>query len=476
MKILLLSLLVLSAHLFGNPPIENNGKNIKILVIGTGYVGLVTGACFAETGHNVICLDIDKSKINLLEKGEIPFFEPGLETIVLHNLKDKRLVFTTDYQWAIENSNVCFLAVPTPSSEDGSCDISYVEKAAKEIAKHMSGYKLIVNKSTALPGTVYQIKKVIQNILDERGVQIDFDVASNPEFLKEGDAIFDFMRPDRVVIGTENEKALSILKNIYSAFCFKHERFIEMDIVSAEMTKYAANAMLACRISFMNEVAKICEKVGADITNVRKGIGSDRRIGYDFLYAGIGFGGSCFPKDVQALSSLAREKDIDSLLLDAIISVNDQQKMKLSKMIEKYFSLRGGLKNKTIAIWGLSFKANTSDIREAPSLVLIDYLLKKGVKLRLYDPVAMPEAKRIITHKNITWCKDEIESAEGADAIALVTEWKQFRCIDFDLVCAKMKRKVLFDGRNQYKPKEMKRRGFDYFGIGRPPILEFTRK
>jgi len=445
---------------------------MRILMVGTGYVGLVTGACLAEMGHHVICLDIDEKKIQMLKDGKIPIYEPGLEDVVKHNLKDKRLFFTTDYKWAVANSYVCFLAVPTPSSEDGSCDVSYIERAAKEIAKHMKGYRILVNKSTVPPGTAHHVKKIVRAVLDEREKKCDFDVASNPEFLKEGDAVSDCMKPDRIVIGTESPRSSRALKDIYSPFCFNHDCIIEMDIISAEMTKYAANAMLATRISFMNEMAEICERIGADVNQVRKGIGSDSRIGYSFLYAGVGYGGSCFPKDIRALSHVSKKYGYIPHLLDAVESINNKQKRKLSRSIEKYFAKDGGIKGKTIAIWGLSFKPDTDDMREAPSLSLIDYLHKKGAILRLYDPVAMPIAKELLNkHENIIWCEDEFEAAHNADAITLLTEWKQFRHVDFSPIVSKMNQLVFFDGRNQYKGHEMRKRGFDYIGIGVPKII-----
>lgn len=446
---------------------------MRILIVGTGYVGLVTGACLAEMGHHVICLDIDEKKIQLLNDGKVPIYEPGLENIVTHNLKDKRLFFTTDYKWAVAHSYVCFLCVPTPSNHDGSCDISYIEAAAKEIGKNMNGYRIIVDKSTVPPGTAFHVKKIIRSILDERGKKCDFDVVSNPEFLKEGDAINDCMKPDRIVVGANSPRSLKALRDIYSPFCFHHDCIIEMDILSAEMTKYAANAMLATRISFMNEMAEICERVGANINQVRKGIGSDSRIGYSFLYAGVGYGGSCFPKDVRALSHLAKKYDYVTKLLNAVESINNEQKHKLYKTMEKYFSKEGGIAGKTIAVWGLSFKPDTDDMREAPSLTLIEYLLKKGAIVKLYDPVAMPMAKQLIkNHANIIWCKDEFDAAKDADAITLLTEWKQFRHIDFDPIITTMKRLVFFDGRNQYQSLEMKKKGFDYLGVGVPKIIK----
>lgn len=440
-----------------------------ILIIGTGYVGLVTGACFAEMGHHVTCLDINQEKIAGLHKGVIPIYEPGLEEMVMRNMRAGRLLFTTDYSKAVRENEVCFIAVSTPPKEDGSCDTSYIEQAAKEIGTHMNGYKLIVNKSTAPVGTAALIEKTIKKQLKERKESFSFDVASNPEFLKEGSAINDCMKPDRIVLGTASEKALDLLKEIYSAFVLNHDCFIFMDIPSAEMTKYAANAMLAARISFMNEMSEICKRVGANINDVRKGIGSDSRIGYSFLYAGVGYGGSCFPKDVRALASLAKSAGYEPELLDAVESVNNRQKKVLGKTIIEYFAPQGGLQGKTIAIWGLSFKPDTDDIREAPALTLIQDLLKEGAHLRLFDPVAMKNMKAALKSvPNITCCKDEFDAANGAHAIALVTEWKQFRLVDFKPILSQMKGSAFFDGRNQYRPQEMRTKGFDYFGIGIP--------
>jgi UDPglucose 6-dehydrogenase len=445
---------------------------MKILIVGTGYVGLVTGACFAEMGHEVICLDINKLKIEELKKGIIPFYEPGLEEIVNRNINNKRLFFTTDYEKAVKQSSVCFLAVPTPSNEDGSCNTSYIENAAKQIAEHINEYKIIVNKSTVPVGTAKKIKKTIQEILSKKKTIYDFDVISNPEFLKEGTAVSDCMKPDRIVIGSDSEKALKIMRQIYSSFMLSRDKVIEMDILSSEMTKYTANAMLATRISFMNEIAEICKKVGANINEVRKGVGSDNRIGYSFLYAGIGYGGSCFPKDIRALYNTAVSVDLDPLLLKAVDTINNKQKKILSHKINNYFSKRGGIKGKTIAIWGLSFKPDTDDMREAPSLILIEHLQEIGANLRLYDPVSTQNAKKLIkNHSGITWCEDEFEAVEGADGLALITEWKQFRLINFDPVMKKMNGKVIFDGRNQYKPVDMHEKGFDYICIGVPDLI-----
>lgn len=439
---------------------------MQILIVGTGYVGLVTGACFAEMGHNVICLDIDEKKINLLNQGLIPIFEPGLDELVKRNLQQKRLKFTTDYAQAVKASKVCFIAVPTPSLPDGACDISYVLTAARQIAEHLNEYKIIVNKSTVPVGTAQKVREAIESV--RKGETLSFDVVSNPEFLKEGAAIQDCLKPDRIVIGANSAKAIEIMKEIYAPFTLNHDRMLIMDVTSSEMTKYAANAMLALRISFMNEMASICEKVGANIKEVRKGIGSDSRIGYSFLYAGIGYGGSCFPKDVRALIATAKAAGSDVTLLEATDAVNEKQKTILGQKLLHYFSTRGGIQGKTIGVWGLSFKPDTDDMREAPSLVFIDTLLKAGAHLKLFDPVAIPKAKQILGNRDqITWCQDEFEAAEGADAVALLTEWKQFRLVDFNRICQEMKGRVFVDGRNQYEPTNMKSR-FDYLAIGMP--------
>lgn len=437
---------------------------MKILIIGTGYVGLVTGACFAEMGHFVICLDVDAQKIEQLNQGIIPIFEPGLEEIVKRNVCDGRLVFTTDYKKGIEESLVCFLAVPTPSSENGACDLKYILNAAREIGRLMPDYRIVVNKSTVPVGTA---EKVGLAILEAQTKSIPFDVVSNPEFLKEGSAVADCMKPNRIILGVDSAKAADVMKEIYTAFTLNHDRILTMDIRSAEMTKYAANAMLATRISFMNEIAGLCEELGANINHVRAGIGSDERIGYHFLYAGIGYGGSCFPKDLLALEAMAKEVSYDTPLLKAVKTINERQKQLLVKKIAAYFN--GNTAKKKIAIWGLAFKPGTDDIREAPSLKLIEELLLQGAYLHLYDPVAMKKAKLYLqNHPNIKWCANEYETAEGADAIALVTEWKQFRFVDFETILQKMQGRAFFDGRNQYKHHEMNAKGFDYFGIGIP--------
>lgn len=440
-------------------------------MIGTGYVGLVTGACFAEMGHTVMCLDINSSKIAGLQQGIIPIFEPGLEDLVKRNAAQKRLFFTTDYEKGVEFAEVCFIAVPTPSREDGSCDTGYVESAARSIGKVMTAPKIVVNKSTVPVGTAAFVSQCITEELKLRGRHIAFDVVSNPEFLKEGAACLDCLKPDRIIIGADNPTTLEVMKELYSAFNVCRDRVITMDILSAEMTKYAANAMLATRISFMNEIAEICKLVGANVNEVRKGIGSDTRIGYSFLYPGVGYGGSCFPKDVRALISKAQDVGASSSILEAVDQVNDRQKKVLGQKMIQYFGARGGVQNKTIAVWGLSFKPDTDDMREAPSLEFIQQLLNEGARLRLFDPVAMPKAQKLVEHPNITWCEDVMEATDGADAIALLTEWKQFRLVDFTPIKKRMKGLAFFDGRNQYKPLDMKNRGFDYISIGVPDAI-----
>ena len=443
---------------------------MHILMIGTGYVGLVTASCLAEMGHCVTCLDIDSDKIEKLQQGIIPFFEPGLKELVSRNVNAGRLHFTTSYAQGVAQALVCFIAVPTPSKENGSCDLSYVKAAARAIGEQMDSYRLIVNKSTVPVGTADEVTKAVADVLLERGCSIPFDVVSNPEFLKEGSAIQDCMKPDRIILGVETPKALELMREIYSAFTLNHDRVLTMDIRSAEMTKYAANAMLATRISFMNELATLCEEVGANIHHVRVGIGSDARIGYQFLYAGIGYGGSCFPKDIQALRATAEQVGIEMPLLEAVEAINQQQRLIFIDKILSHYIPQGGVQGKTFAIWGLSFKPDTDDMREAPSLTVIQALLSQGAHLRLYDPVAIPTAKKLLpSSSQITYCADEYEATDQADGIVLITEWKQFRYANFDPICAKLKQRVFFDGRNQYKAKEMQAKGFHYYCIGYCP-------
>ncbi|HEY2809861.1 MAG TPA: UDP-glucose/GDP-mannose dehydrogenase family protein [Rhabdochlamydiaceae bacterium] len=442
---------------------------MNILMIGVGYVGLVTAVCFAEMGHQLICLDIDEEKIENLKRGVIPIYEPGLKDLLERNAAAGRLIFTASYKEAIPKTSVCFIAVPTPSQKDGSCDLSYVMHAATEIAQNMEEAKTIVIKSTVPLGFAQQLKKHLQSVLDARGASLSFDIVSNPEFLKEGSAIQDCMKPDRVVLGISRPQAEKVMRDIYSAFMLNRDRICVMDTTSAEMTKYASNAMLATRISFMNELSLLCEKVGASINQVRIGIGSDQRIGMHFLYAGAGYGGSCFPKDLRALLAIARNFNIQLPILEAVEYINEKQKRALGAKVLSYFSERSGIQDKTIALLGLSFKPDTDDLREAPSLVLIDMLLSEGARLKVFDPVSIPNAKKILKGKrDIAFCHDEYETVTGASALVLITEWKQFRYLDFGKIGELMEEKVIFDGRNQYHPQEMLQKGFTYFGIGIP--------
>jgi UDPglucose 6-dehydrogenase len=443
---------------------------MNIAIVGTGYVGLVSGTCFAEMGINVTCIDIDSKKIQNLKKGIIPIYEPGLEDMILRNVKAERLHFTTKITDILDNVDVVFSAVGTPSGEDGSADLKYVLEVARTIGQHMRKYILLVTKSTVPVGTARLVRHTIQEELDKRGLDIDFDVASNPEFLKEGDAIKDFMSPDRVVVGVESEKAKEMMTKLYRPFLLNNFRVIFMDIPSAEMTKYAANAMLATRISFMNDIANLCELLGADVNMVRKGIGTDVRIGSKFLYAGIGYGGSCFPKDVKALIQTAEQNGYDLKVLKAVEEVNEHQKRILFSKLLKHFG--NAIEGKTIAVWGLSFKPNTDDVREAPSLVLIKKLLKAGCKIRVFDPVAMPEAQKAFERLgfkvdgNIYFANDIYDAVLDADALMLVTEWKEFRMPSWGVVRKSMKGKIILDGRNIYDADELTDYGFTYDCIG----------
>lgn len=439
---------------------------MKISVIGTGYVGLVTGTCLAEVGNDVLCLDVDVNKINLLKEGEIPIYEPDLEDMVRRNVAAGRLRFTSDPEECIDHGLIQFIAVGTPPDEDGSADMQYVMKAARAIGRNMQDYRLIVDKSTVPVGTVDKVRTVVLEELVKRGVEIDFSVASNPEFLKEGAAVDDFMRPDRIIIGADDNKAIEFLRMLYAPFNRNHDRLVIMDARSAELTKYAANAMLATRISFMNELALLAEKLGADIEHVRRGIGSDPRIGYHFLYAGCGYGGSCFPKDVKALQRTAKENDIGLKILEAVEAVNTHQKEILLDKIQARFG--SDLSGKTIALWGLAFKPNTDDMREAPSRILIAGLLAQGAIVSAYDPVAMNETEALFRGEASLKLADSPMSAlEGADALVIVTEWKMFRAPDFGEIRRKLKNAVIFDGRNMYDPDRIRAEGFEYFAIGR---------
>ncbi len=441
---------------------------MNISMIGTGYVGLVSGTCFAEMGNTVHCIDIDEKKIENLKNGILPIYEPGLEEMVLRNHKDNRLLFTTNYKEAIPSSQICFIAVGTPPGEDGSADVSYVLAAACRIAQEMTNYTIIVDKSTVPVGTSEKVKAAVQAELDKRGVSIDFDVVSNPEFLKEGVAIEDFMRPDRVVIGTESDKARKMMEALYEPFVSNGHPLINMDIKSAEITKYAANAMLATRISFMNEIAKLCEIVGGDVKAVRNGIGSDDRIGMSFLYAGCGYGGSCFPKDVKELASVGKRNGIEMKIAEAVEEVNDEQKLVIvNQVVSKYGE---NLNGKTFALWGLSFKPQTDDMREAPSITIISELVKRGATVKSYDPEAYDMAKKYLEHipaDAISYEKNQWEALEGSDALILVTEWKQFRQPDFNKIKNTLKEAVIFDGRNQYSITAMKEINIEYYCIGR---------
>ncbi len=437
---------------------------MNISIVGTGYVGLVTGACLAETGALVHCVDVDENKINNLNNGVMSIYEPGLEDIVKRNVAKERLFFKTNLDEVVNESDAIFIAVGTPPDEDGSADLSYVVGVASQIGKNLNNYTVVVTKSTVPVGTAAKVRDAIQYELDKRGISIDFDVASNPEFLKEGNAIDDFLKPDRIVIGVESENAEKVLKRLYKPFVLNGHPIITMDITSAEMTKYAANAMLATKISFINDIANLCEIVGADINMVRKGIGSDPRIGSKFLYPGVGYGGSCFPKDVQALIKTASDFGYELKVLKAVEEVNQNQKSLLYNKIYNYFG--GQLSGKHIAIWGLSFKPETDDMRQAPSLTIIEKLLEQGANITAYDPIAMNEAKRILGNK-INFAKDMYEALIGADALAVITEWSEFRLPNFKVMEKLMSRKVLFDGRNIFDLEQVEEFGFNYLSIGR---------
>ena len=440
---------------------------MKITVIGTGYVGLVTGTCLSEVGNDVICFDTDAKKIAALQKGVIPIYEPGLEDMVLRNVKAGRLHFTDDIEQATRFGTIQFIAVGTPPGEDGSADLQYVLQAARNIGRHMNDYKVVVDKSTVPVGTAGKVRAAIAEELAARGVDTPFSVVSNPEFLKEGAAIEDFMRPGRIVLGADDEQAALNMRALYAPFQRHHDRLIVMDIRSAELTKYAANAMLATRISFMNELANLAEKLGADIEHVRKGIGSDPRIGYDFLYAGAGYGGSCFPKDVKALiKTAAMDGDMDLQVLHAVESANRKQKHVLGNKVKARFG--ADLRGRHFAIWGLAFKANTDDMREASSLTVIDDLLAAGATVCAYDPVATAHAQTLLQDRSgVAYADSPMAALNGADALVIVTEWKEFRSPDFDSIKSSLKSPVIFDGRNLYDPKWVRGMGFEYLAIGR---------
>jgi UDPglucose 6-dehydrogenase len=438
---------------------------MRITIFGSGYVGLVTGACLADAGNHVICVDVDARKIDMLKAGEVPIHEPGLEAVVKRNFDAGRLVFTTDAKEGVDHGQFQVIAVGTPPDEDGSADLRYVLAVARTIGEHMSEYKVIITKSTVPVGTADKVRDAVAETLKARRSNIEFDTVSNPEFLKEGAAIADFMKPDRVVVGTNSARAAEMMRTLYEPFTRNRDRMIVMDVRSSELTKYAANAMLATKISFMNELANLAEHFGADIESVRIGIGSDPRIGYAFIYPGAGYGGSCFPKDVQALKRSAADVGYDASILAAVEKVNGRQKRVLFDKIERHF---GDLRGRTIAVWGLAFKPNTDDMREAPSRVLMEALWAAGAKVRAYDPAAMPECRRIYGDRaDLVLCKTSPQAVEGADALAIVTEWQEFRSPDFDHIKSALRTPVIFDGRNLYDPAHMARAGFGYHAIGR---------
>jgi UDPglucose 6-dehydrogenase len=443
---------------------------MRITIFGSGYVGLVTGACLADAGNHVLCVDIDERKTAMLQRGEVPIHEPGLESLIRRSADAGRLRFTTNAKEGVDHGLFQLIAVGTPPDEDGSADLRYVLAVARTIGENMNDYKVVVTKSTVPVGTADKVREAVRESLDKRHARVEFDMVSNPEFLKEGAAIADFMKPDRVVIGTDSDRATELLRSLYEPFTHNRDRMIVMDVRSAELTKYAANAMLATKISFMNELANLAERFGADIESVRIGLGSDPRIGYAFIYPGVGYGGSCFPKDVQALQRSAQEVGYDASILAAVESVNDRQKQILFNKIKAHF---GELHGKTVAVWGLAFKPNTDDMREASSRVLMESLWSVGAKVRAYDPVAMPECLRIYGHRpDLILCKTSHEALEGADALAIVTEWREFRSPDFDRIKSALHTPVIFDGRNIYDPEQMAQAGFSYYAIGRGKTLK----
>jgi UDPglucose 6-dehydrogenase len=447
---------------------------MRLTIFGSGYVGLVTGACFAEAGNHVLCVDIDAHKVAMLKRGESPIYEPGLDELLKKNIAAGRLAFTTSAEEGVQHGLFQFIAVGTPPDEDGSADLRYVLAVAESIGQHLTEYRIVVDKSTVPVGTADKVKAKIAATLQARGAAIEFDVVSNPEFLKEGAALSDFMKPDRVVVGTDNPRTAELLRALYDPFTRNHDRMIVMDVRSSELTKYAANAMLATKISFMNELANLAELVGADIEKVRRGIGSDPRIGYQFIYPGCGYGGSCFPKDVQALARSASDHDFNAEILQAVESVNNRQKDVLFAKINRHF--KSDLKGKTIALWGLSFKPNTDDMRAAPSRNLMEALWQAGARVRAYDPIAMHETSRLYPDRaDLTLAKSAEQALEGADALAIVTEWQEFRSPDFESLRAKLKQPVIFDGRNLYDPQFVKQYGITYYGIGRGASIQSSQ-
>lgn len=444
---------------------------MRVTIFGSGYVGLVTGACLADAGNHVLCVDVDAAKIERLKRGEVPIHEPGLDALIKRGSEAGRLEFTTDAAKGVEHGLFQLIAVGTPPDEDGSADLRHVLAVAATIGQHMKEYRVVITKSTVPVGTADKVRETLQKTLDKRSAAVEFDVVSNPEFLKEGAAISDFMKPDRIIVGTDNPRTTELLRLLYEPFTRNHDRLIVMDIRSAELTKYAANAMLATKISFMNELANLAERFGADIERVRIGIGSDPRIGYSFIYPGCGYGGSCFPKDVQALARSAQDMKYDAQVLKSVEGVNKRQKELLFRKLHKHFD--GKLKGKAVALWGLAFKPNTDDMREAPSRALMELLWEQGARVQAYDPVAMEEARRIYGDRaDLKLCRSAESALEGADALAIVTEWSEFRSPDFDRIKAQLSSPVIFDGRNLYDPAYLARLGFKYYGIGRGQRIE----
>ena len=444
------------------------GASMRICIVGTGYVGLVSAACFAEMGNDVRCVDVNPEVVALLDSGRIHIFEPGLEDLVSRNRQEGRLRFTTSLADGLDDAEFAFITVGTPSRPDGSCDLSFVEGVARQIGEHMRGPLIVVDKSTVPVGTADRVRELVAAALAARGEDIAFDVVSNPEFLKEGDAVSDFMKPDRVIVGTSSEKTASAMRDLYAPFARSREKLIVMSVRSAEMTKYAANCMLATKISFINEIATLCEKVGADVRDVRTGIGSDHRIGYQFIYPGIGYGGSCFPKDVKALIHTAHEAGMRPELLEAVEGVNARQKRSMAFRVADYFEPQGGVFGKVLALWGLAFKANTDDMRESPALSIIEELTSRGMRVRAYDPIAGPNARKLLADNPLVFIEDDQYAiCEGSDALLVATEWNQFRNPDFDRIKESLVAPVLFDGRNLYSPSVLGKRGFAYFCVGK---------
>nr|WP_321514370.1 UDP-glucose/GDP-mannose dehydrogenase family protein [uncultured Pseudodesulfovibrio sp.] len=444
---------------------------MNVCIVGTGYVGLVSAACFAEMGNNIYCVDVNPKVVETLKSGKVHIYEPGLEDLVKRNTEQGRLTFTTDLGEGLAEAEVVFITVGTPCGDDGSCDLSYVDAVAREIGQRMTSPKIVVDKSTVPVGTADRVRGIISEELEKRGESISFDVVSNPEFLKEGDAVSDFMKPDRVIVGTEDENSAKALQNLYGPFARSREKLIVMGVRSAEMTKYAANCMLATKISFINEVANICERVGANVSEVRAGIGSDSRIGYSFIYPGVGYGGSCFPKDVKALIGTAAENGYNAKLIRSVDEVNNDQKHILADKIKEYFEPQGGVKGRSLAVWGIAFKANTDDIREASAIEVIKDLTALGMTVRAFDPVANERAREEVGHlEGLEILDDQYDVLDGADALAVVTDWNQFRDPDFARIKKAMKAPLVFDGRNLYQPDRMGKAGFAYFSIGRMPV------